>query len=73
MTCFCRASYNSSFSLRSKRASFSLFDLLLLVGREALSSFFRGVDSADSSNLVELFRLRDSGVPSATSFASETR
>src|SRR6266496_5296504 len=63
VTCFCNVSYNSSFSRRSKRASFSRFDLLLLVGLEEdifSPSFFFGVDSSvDSRNLLELFLLLD--------------
>ena len=59
VTCFCNASYNSSFSRLSKRASFSRFDFELLGGRPK-PSFFFGVDSGDSNNLVELFLLRDS-------------
>lgn len=62
VTCFCSASYNSSFSCLSNRASFSRLDLELLGGRPRPSFFVFGVDSADSNNLVELFLLLDSGV-----------
>jgi hypothetical protein len=60
VTCRCRVSYNSSFSRRSKRASFSRLEFLpLLEGLHPFSVLaFLGVVSAESpANFPALFRL----------------
>jgi len=72
VTCFCNVSYNSSFSLLSKRASFSRLDLPLLGGRAFSSlTFLIGV-SDDSTNLMDIFLLRASPDGDAARALEET-
>jgi hypothetical protein len=77
VTCFCNVSYNSSFSLRSKRASFSRLAFPLLEGLQVFSlfSFFLGVVSEDSAVLPALFRrlVSEGDGIAATSLISDTR